>query len=298
MILVIGANGKVGGQALRRLVEKGLDVRAFVRDRAKIDALGLGVEAVEGDLDDADTIPPAMAGVDKVLVVSAGWDIPTEDGNAIAAAEDAGVEHLVLLSSLGVEAGVASGPFHAPGEARLRESKLAWTILRPGFFMANAMMWRDTVIGQGAVYEPTGGGRHALVHPADVGDVAAEILAADGHDGRTYALTGPEAVSSADCAAALSAVLGQEVRHVDVPDEAFRQGMAEAGVPAPIADNLARYYSMVKAGEFAMVSPDVADILGRPARTFQEWAAENAGAFADTRGALPPEDPPKSTAAG
>jgi uncharacterized protein YbjT (DUF2867 family) len=86
VILVIGANGKVGGQALRRLVEKGLDVRAFVRDRAKFDALGLGVEAVEGDLDHADTIPPAMAGVDKVLVVSAGWDIPTEDANAIAAA--------------------------------------------------------------------------------------------------------------------------------------------------------------------------------------------------------------------
>ena len=254
-------------------------MRAFVRDRAKVEALGLGVEAVQGDLDHADTIPPAMAGVDKVLVVSAGWDIPAEDANAIAAAEDAGVGHLVLLSSLGVEAGVASGPFHAPGEARLQESKLAWTILRPGFFMANAMMWRDTVVGQGTIYEPTGTGRHALVHPADVGDVAAEILATDGHDGRTYALTGPEAVSSADCAAALSAVLDRDVRHVDIPDEAFRKGMADAGVPAPIAENLAKYYAMVKAGEFAMVTTDVEDILGRPARTFREWAAENAGAF-------------------
>ena len=84
-----------------------------------------------------------------------------------------------------------------------------------------------------------------------MGDVAAEVLAGDGHDGRTYELTGPEAVSSADCAAALSAALGREVRHVDVPDEAFRYGLAKAGVPAPVADNLARYYAMVKAGEFA-----------------------------------------------
>jgi uncharacterized protein YbjT (DUF2867 family) len=279
VILVIGANGKVGGQALRRLVEKGLDVRAFVRDRAKFDALGLGVEAVEGDLDHADTIPPAMAGVDKVLVVSAGWDIPTEDANAIAAAEQAGVRELVLLSSLGVEAGVASGPFHGPGEATLRNSNLSWTILRPGFFMANALMWRDTVVGQGVVYEPTGAGRHALVHPDDVGDVAAEILAGEGHEGRIYELTGPEAVSSADCAAALAAVLGREIRHVDVPEEAFLGGLAQAGVPAPVAENLARYYAMVKAGDFAMVSPDVEHILGRPARTFQEWATENAGAF-------------------
>ena len=280
MILVTGASGKVGGQALRRLAEKGLKVRAFVRDPAKVEALGLGVEAVQGDLDKPETIPPAMAGVDKVFVVAGGWDIPSEDGNVIAAAEEAGVGHVVLLSSLGVEAGVASGPFHAPGEQKLRSTSLDWTIIRPGFYMANALMWRDTVVGQGVVYEPTGTGRHALVHPADVGDVGAEVLAGDGHAGRTYELTGPEAISSADCAAALSEVLGREIRHVDVPEEAFRGGLAQAGVPAPVADNLARYYVMVKAGEFAMVTPTVSELLGRPARTFREWAAENAGAFA------------------
>lgn len=280
MILVTGASGKVGGQAMRRLVEKGLEVRTFTRDPAKIEALGLGVEAVGGDLDQPETIPPALAGVEQVLVVAGGWDIPGEDANMIEAAETAGVGHLVLLSSLGVEAGVASGPFHAPGEEKLRSSGLTWTILRPGFYMANAFMWHDTVVGQGVIYEPTGTGRHALVHPADVGDVAAEVLATDGHGGRTYELTGPEALSSADCAAALAGVLGREISHVDVPDEAFRQGMAGAGVPAPVADNLARYYAMVKAGDFAMVTQDVPELLGRPARTFREWAAENAGGFA------------------
>jgi (4-alkanoyl-5-oxo-2,5-dihydrofuran-3-yl)methyl phosphate reductase len=116
VILVTGATGKVGGQALRRLVDKGLDVRALVRDPAKIEALGLGVEAVPGDLDNPDTLPPAMAGVDKVFIVAGGWDIPAEDANMIAAAEAAGVGHVVLLSSLGVDAMVAAGPFHAPGE--------------------------------------------------------------------------------------------------------------------------------------------------------------------------------------
>jgi uncharacterized protein YbjT (DUF2867 family) len=279
VILVTGATGKVGGQALRRLVEKGFGVRALVRDPAKIHALGLGVEAVQGDLDNPDTLPPAMAGVDKVLIVAGGWDIPAEDANMIAAAEAAGVGHVVLLSSLGVEAGVASGPFHAPGEERLRSAQVGWTILRPAFFMANAMMWRDTIVGQGVIYEPTGSGRHALVHPADVGDVAAEVLAGEGHAGQTYELTGPEAISTADCAAALAGALGREVQHVDIPDEAFRDGMTKAGAPPPLVDNLARYYAMVKAGEFAMVTTTVADLLGRPALTFQEWVAENAGAF-------------------
>jgi uncharacterized protein YbjT (DUF2867 family) len=145
--------------------------------------------------------------------------------------------------------------------------------------MANAMMWRDTVVGQGVVYEPTGNGRHAILHPADVGDVAAEVLASDGHAGQTYELTGPEAISTADCAAALAAALGREVQHVDIPDEAFREGMTNAGAPPAIVENLARYYAMVKAGEFAMVTSTVSDLLGRPARTFQEWVAENAGAF-------------------
>ena len=153
MILVTGATGKVGGQALRRLVDKGSDVRALVRDPAKIAALGLGVEAVQGDLDKPETLPPAMAGVDKVLIVAGGWDIPGEDANMIAAAEAAGVGHVVLLSSLGVQAGVASGPFHAPGEEKLRSTRLSWTILRPGFYMANALMWRDTVVGQGVIYD-------------------------------------------------------------------------------------------------------------------------------------------------
>lgn len=280
MILVTGASGKVGGRALRRLVEKGLEVRAFARDPAKVDALGLGVETARGDLDDPSTIRPAMAGVDTVFVASAGWDIPGEDANLIAAAANAGVRHVVLLSSLGVEAGVASGPFHAPGEDTLRASGLPWTILRPGFFMSNATMWRDTVVGQGSVFEPTGSGRHALVDPADVGDVAAETLATDGHAGRIYELTGPRAISSADCASALSDALGREVRHVDVPDAAFREGLTNAGVPPAIVDNLARYYALVKAGEFEMVTSAVPELLGRPARTFEEWVAENAGAFA------------------
>lgn len=280
MILVIGATGKVGSQAVKALTGKGVGVRAFVRDARKVAGLGPGVEAVEGDLDRPDTVRPALDGVEKVFLVAAGGDIPAEETGVIDEAEKAGLGHLVLLSSLGVEHGVASGPLHAPGEARLRASTVPWTILRPGVFMANALMWRDTILSQGVFYEPTGTGRHAMIHPGDVGEVAAEVLTSTGHEGRTYDLTGPEAVNSPQCAETLSGVLGREVRHVDVPDEAFRDGLSSAGVPPMLVDSLARYYAMVKAGDFAMVTPAVADLLGRPGRTFGQWADENRSAFA------------------
>jgi uncharacterized protein YbjT (DUF2867 family) len=280
MILVIGAGGKVGTPAVQRLLDKGLAVRALTRDPARTAATWPAVEAVAGDLDRAETLAPAFAGVDAALVISAGNDVAGEDTNAIDAAVAAGVGHLVLLSSQGAIAGVASGPFHAPGEERLRASGLSWTILRPAIFMANAVMWRDSIKAQGVFYEPTGTGAHAMIDPTDIGEVAAEVLSTPGHDGQTYELTGPEAVTSADCAAALSAALGTEVHHVDIPDEAFRQGMAASGAPPVLVDSLARYYAMVRAGDFERVSPAVADLLGRPGRTFAEWAAENAAVFA------------------
>jgi uncharacterized protein YbjT (DUF2867 family) len=280
VILVIGAGGKVGTPAVSRLVDKGLPVRALGRDPAKIAGMWPGVEAVAGDLDRPETLPPALEGVDKVLLVAAGADIATEEANVIDAATKAGVGHVVLLSSQGVIAGVASGPFHAPGEERVRASGLSWTILRPSIFMANAVLWRDTIRAQGAFYEPTGTGAHAMIHPADIGEVAAEVLASNGHEGQTYELTGPEAVTSADCAAALSTALGIDVRHVDIPDEAFREAMGAAGAPPVLVDSLARYFAMVKAGDFNRVTPAVPDLLGRPARSFAQWAKENAAAFA------------------
>lgn len=280
MILVIGATGNVGSQAVRALVAKGAAVRAFSRDATRVGGLGPGVDAVEGDLDRPETLTPAFQGVEKVLVVAGGNNIPAEDGNVIDEAEKAGVAHVVLLSSLGVEHRVASGPMHRPGEERLRSSALRWTILRPSVFMSNALMWRDTIRAQGIFYEPTGTGAHAMIHPGDVGEVGAEVLTSDGHEGRTYELTGPEAITAARCAATLSTVLGREVRHVDVPDEAFRQGLSASGAPPALVDSLARYYTMVRAGEFAMVTSTVPELLGRPARSFDQWALEHRAAFA------------------
>jgi uncharacterized protein YbjT (DUF2867 family) len=189
------------------------------------------------------------------------------------------VVHLVLLSSHGVELGAGSGPAHEPGERRLRASSLPWTILRPITFMSNALRWRDSIAETGTFDEPSGDGRQAMIHPADIGAVAAKALTTPGHEGVVYELTGPEALSSAQYAQKLSAAIGRPVRHVDVAEDVYRDRFVRYGAPPALVESLMRLYALVKSGDLDMVTPDVEAVLGRPARGFDEWARDNANAF-------------------
>ncbi len=279
MILVIGATGNIGGRALRDLAAQGVAVRALSRDPSKLPALGDHVEVVPGDLEHPHTIAAALDGVDKVLLCAASSNPMLHEAAVIRQAGDAGVEHMVMVSSFGVEYGVGSGPAHQPGEVALRSSALAWTILRGMAYMTNALRWRDTIRSSGAFYEPTGSGRYAMIDPADIGAVAAKVLTESGHDAKTYDLTGPEALSSDTYAAKLAAAVGRPIRHVDIPAEAFEDAMLKAGVPQAVVEPVAGFYALVKAGRLQIVTPTVEQILGAPATTFDAWAQRNAGAF-------------------
>lgn len=281
MILITGATGNIGSELVRLLVAAGEKVRVLARDPKKAGKLGSGVEVVQGDLDHAETLGPALRGVDKGLLLAGGFNVPQEDANFIDEARKAGVKHVVMVSSMGVELGnVAGGAMHVAGEERLRSSGMAWTILRPSEFMSNFLMFRDSIKGQGAVYLPTGSGKHALIHPHDIAAVAAKVLTTPGHEGKTYALTGGEAISTADCAARLSAAIGKAVKHVDMPDSAYREQLAKFGMPAPMVDAVARFYAMYRAGQAAAVLSTIEQLTSRKPRTFDDWARENAAAFA------------------
>jgi uncharacterized protein YbjT (DUF2867 family) len=276
MILVTGATGNIGRELVRLLVAQHVAVRALVRDLTRpID----GVELVRGDLDAPETLPAAFTGVDRVFLLAPGPNIAAQDLAAIAAAERAGVAHVVLVSSGGVSTGTGSGPAHQPGEAALRASKLAWTILRPSEFMSNVLMSRDTIRGQGAFYAPTGGGRSAMIHPHDIAAVAARVLTTPGHEGQIYELTGPEALSRAELAGTLSEAIGRPITYIDIPDAVFREQLANAGAPAFLIDPVARFYALVKAGGAADVQPTVERITGARPRRFNDWARDHAAAL-------------------
>jgi uncharacterized protein YbjT (DUF2867 family) len=279
MILLTGATGNIGRHLTDELADLGVPVRALVRDPAKL-ADRHGLEVVAGDLDRPETLRPALAGVSRVFLLAPGLDVPAQDAAVIGAAVEAGVRHVVMVSSLGAElGGIGGGRPHQPGEALLRGSGLSWTLLRPSEYMSNTLWWRDGITSAGAIFAPTGSGRVGFVDPADIAAVAARALTGEGHEGAIYRLTGPEPLTTAEIADHLGAVLDRTVRHVDVDDGGFRSGLARAGFPAPLIEMQSEYCAAVKAGTVDIVTDDVPRLLGRPARDYRTWAMANAAAF-------------------
>lgn len=280
MIAVTGPSGSIGRHLVRHLAEAGAPTRALARNPSHVDDQGGRVEVVKADLSDPSTLAPALRGATRLFLLSPGPDVPAQDAALIDAALEAGVRHVVMLSSLGAElGGIAGGGPHMAGEARLRESGLAWTLLHPSEFMTNTLRYRDVIHGAHALFVPSGDGRIGYIDPADIAAVAAVALTSDGHEGRVLRLTGPESLSLADVAATLGEVAGVELRHVDVTDEAFRDSLTTAGLPPPMIEMMSVYYEAVRQGRVDIVTRDVEEIAGRPARSFAAWAREHAAAF-------------------
>src|SRR5207302_1171854 len=189
MILVTGATGTTGGEVARRLIATGRQPRLLVRDPSKAREFQQTAETVQGDLGRPESLGPAMKGIERLYLVSAGSSGPDLEANAIEAAKQAGVRHVVKLSVIGADNPVLIlSQWHAKSEQRLRESGLKWTMLRPGNFMSNALGWAGTIKSQGAFYQSTGSGRWAAVDPADIGAVAVKTLTTPGHEGQAYRL--------------------------------------------------------------------------------------------------------------
>lgn len=280
MILVLGATGTTGGEVARQLIAAGERPRLLVRDPTRAREFDGKADIVQGDLDRPESLAAAMRGIEKIYLVSTGVEIERLEGNVVDAAKRAGVRHVVKLSVLDADRPRFDlARWHGASERRLSDSGLAWTMLRPGNFMTNALGWAATVKSQGAFYQPTGEGRWAAIDPADIGAVAVAALTTPGHEGKRHALTGPQALSAAGYAAVLSRVLGKPVRFVDVPPEAARESMLGAGMPPAYVDAIVDLNAAMRSGALDAVTDTVRAVTGREARTFEDWARRNAPAF-------------------
>jgi uncharacterized protein YbjT (DUF2867 family) len=280
MILVLGATGTTGGEVARQLIAAGHKPRVLVRSRAKASTFEGKAEILEGDLDQADSLVAALAGVKKVYLVSAGLDGPKLEASVIRQAAKAKVEHIVKLSVVTADdPHLTFAKWHAQSEKHLVESGVPWTMLRPGNFMTNALGWADTIKAQGAFYQPTGTGKWAAIDPADIGAVAVKALTSPGFAGKAFTLTGPESLDGAGYAAILSKVTGKKIAFVDVPPDAARDGMLKAGLPALYVDALIDLLAVMKAGYTDMVTDGVEQALGRKPGSFEDWARRHVAAF-------------------
>ena len=279
-ILVTGATGKVGSEAVRVLRRGGTPVRALVRSAARAEQLAaVGAEIAEGDLAAPSSIDAAMAGVTSVILVSPGD--PVQEKNVIDSAVRAGVAHVVKVTSDATpDSPIARRRWHAEIETALIASGLGYTLLRSNAYMQNFLALAPAIARTHSFGSSTGAGRIGLVDARDVGAVAAEIAASPaGHVGQTYWLTGPELISYPEAAGILSEVLGRPISYRLTTFEDDKQAMIMAGIPEPVAQMNAQAFGLVSAGDAAWLSEDVPSILGQPARSFEQFATDYATAF-------------------
>jgi uncharacterized protein YbjT (DUF2867 family) len=227
----------------------------------------------------------AVDGVEAVFLLSApGSRVPAHDQALVrAAVGQAGVRRLVKLSAIGGSGEGAPGNWHAAGEQAVRDSGLDWVVLRPAGFASNALRWAPLVRAGEPVPNLTGTGVHAFVDPRDVAAVAVEALVSDQLSGTILTLTGPELLSVPDQAARLSAVLGRDVRVVDVPLGIAEQQMRAAGIDETVIEVALRGAELIRSGADRTFSGDVEKVLGRPAGTFRGWLEDHRDAFDDLR---------------
>ncbi|MCX4445112.1 SDR family oxidoreductase [Streptomyces sp. NPDC058369] len=276
MILVTGATGNIGSALLRELRARGAGpLRGLTRDASRA-ALPAGVEAVEADFAVPESLEPALAGVRSLFLPSRVGP----DADILAAARRAGVEHVVLVSSITVRSHPHLGPAaeNLAVERLLKDSGMAWTILRPTQFASNALLWAASVRAGEAVRAPFADTGLPTIHPADIASVARVALTEPGHRGRAYALTGPEAMPARQQVAAVAAAIGRAVPFTEIGRQEARTWMAGV-VGEEDADAVLDVMGGDANEELLAVRDTVTQVTGAPGRTFRRWAEENADAF-------------------
>ncbi|NED03315.1 NAD(P)H-binding protein [Streptomyces sp. SID6648] len=280
MILVTGATGAVGREVAGLLAAAG-PLRILARRPERLTVRGDGVEVVEGAYGDRPALDRALRGVDSVFLVTNSPAEP-DDERVAGAAAAAGVRHLVKLSMMAVEEPGADDFItrrQRQNEEAIRESGVPWTFVRPRTFMSNTLSWAPGIRSAGVVRALYGDAPVACVDPRDVAAVAVAVLTGAGHEGRAYAVSGPEAVTAREQTAQLSRVLGRPLRFEELGLDAARTALL-AKYPRPVAEAFLESAERQRAGAKAAVVPTVQELTGRQARSYRTWVADHADAFA------------------
>lgn len=283
MILVTGATGNVGRELVSELDAKGAKFRVLVRDPARAAALPERAQRVIGELCEPATLTPAFDGADRLFLVTP--DIGTDHtAYAVAAAQAAGVRHIVHLSSIRVLSDPlpAMGRWHHQREEIIRASGIPATFLRPDGFMTLAYSWMPTIREGGYVIDPVGPGRYAPIDPADIAAVAALALTEDGHQGKNYVLTGDEALTIAEQVRILAEAAGIDIEVKPATPAEAVQSQFPHGAPQALADAIIELYAVLRANTTGFCTDTVQRLLGRRPWTFADWCARNARAFQST----------------
>jgi uncharacterized protein YbjT (DUF2867 family) len=277
--LVIGATGRVGGELVKLLMRSGKPFRAAARNpSAFAGTLSESAEAVEFDYERPQTFAPALIGIDKVFLVARPGDNNSDKAAApfIDEAKKAGVRHIVNLTAMGVE---QDDSFMLRVlEKYLENSGIPYTHLRPNWFMQNfsSLPMLAEMKATGSLHLPAADAKLSFVDVWDIAAVALAALTDAGHTDKAYTLTGAEALSHFQVMKKLSRASGKTITYVPISEETASQGLEESGFPAQLIERWTDFYRKIRQDLCSPVSPDVELILGRPAISFDQYAADYA----------------------
>ncbi|WP_216319926.1 SDR family oxidoreductase [Deinococcus aestuarii] len=282
LIGVTGAPGNVGTPLVAELLARGARVRVLARrpEHARQvlgDELGeaaAGLDYGHLDFGNRRTYVAAFRGVRRLFVTRPPQlsQVQRDMVPALDVALGAGVEHMALLSIQGAER-IRFVP-HAKLEQYMQESGVAYTFLRPSFFMQNLTTTHLPELRRGEIYVPAGGGRTSFVDVRDVAEAGAVVLTGEGHENRAYELTGSEALTYGEVAAKFTAATGRLVRYADPSPLAFFRHMRARGVATGQIIVMEGIYATARFGIAGRVTPELARLLGRAPRSVDDFARD------------------------
>jgi uncharacterized protein YbjT (DUF2867 family) len=226
---------------------------------------------VAGNLAAPETLVPALDGVTGLHLINFdgdGYGLLETGPEIVELARKAGVQRVTVLR--GGEKGSV--------ERAVEASNLCWTYLQPVEFMANMLEWADSIRSEGVVAAAFGSRLTAIVHEADIAAVAAAALVEDGHCGKTYTITGPEALTPPQMVRMIGEAIGRDLKFVELSEEQARQRWQEAGFSDEVIEFFVWAHGNTPPEGYTVV-PTVEQVTGRSPRTFAQWAREHAGAF-------------------
>lgn len=281
-LLVTGASGHLGRRVVELLLETHQGtIIAATRTPEKLENLRQrGVIVRHADFEDTTSLLQAFQGVDRLLLVSTdALDVPgrriNQHRNAVKAAEQAGVKHVIYTSLMnpGPDSPVFLAPDHRATEEALKESSMGWTVLRENIYMEILLMSVAQAVQMGKLINAIGDGKAAYIAREDVARAAAAVLTSSFDGRRTLDITGPEAVSQYEVAAAASELTGREVSYIAVELETLIQNMEAGGLPRPVAEGYASFDSAVAQDKFSTSSNTVEELTGRKPISIAEFLA-------------------------
>ncbi|MFB5684858.1 SDR family oxidoreductase [Paenibacillus terreus] len=278
MIVVTGANGKLGRQVVEELLKRvsAGDIGVSVRDVSKVqDLKERGVRVRQGNFDDSDSLLHAFEGASQVLMISShslGEAAVRQHQTAIGSAKKAGVSRLLYTSQMFSSATSHFPPMdvHAATEEMLQSSGMAFTSVRNGFYAASAIMWMGDALQTGELIAPEDGPVAWTTH-SDLAEAMAVILTEQRYDGITPSLTASEAIDMDRIASIASRVLDRPIRRIVVSDDEYRNHLVSRGLPEAMVSMLTGMFQASRQGDFAQTDPALENLIGRTPVSFTDF---------------------------